>query len=108
MATTREWIQGARPRTLPAAIAPVLVGTGIAQHSNSLNIGRAALALLVALALQAGVNFANDYSDGIRGTDRVRVGPIRLVGQGLAKPHQVKRAAFSCLQSRVPAGSHWC
>ena len=94
MATTREWIQGARPRTLPAAIAPVLVGTGIAQHSNSLNIGRAALALLVALALQAGVNFANDYSDGIRGTDRVRVGPIRLVGQGLAKPHQVKRAAF--------------
>ncbi len=94
MATTREWIQGARPRTLPAAIAPVLVGTGIAQHLNSINIGRALLALLVALALQAGVNYSNDYSDGIRGTDRVRVGPVRLVGQELAKPHQVKFAAF--------------
>jgi 1,4-dihydroxy-2-naphthoate octaprenyltransferase len=94
MATTSEWIQGARPRTLPAAIAPVLVGTGIAQHFDSLNIGRALLALVVALALQAGVNFANDYSDGIRGTDRVRVGPVRLVGQGLAKPYLVKRAAF--------------
>jgi len=94
MATTREWIQGARPRTLPAAIAPVLVGTGIAQHFVLVNVGRALLALVVALALQAGVNYANDYSDGIRGTDKVRVGPVRLVGQGLAKPHQVKRAAF--------------
>ena len=94
MATTREWIQGARPRTLPAAIAPVLVGTGIAQHFDLVNVGRALLALVVALALQAGVNYANDYSDGIRGTDKVRVGPVRLVGQGLAKPHQVKRAAF--------------
>ncbi len=94
MATRSEWIQGARPRTLPAAIAPVLVGTGIAQHFDSLDIGRALLALTVALALQAGVNYSNDYSDGIRGTDRVRVGPVRLVGQGLAKAHQVKRAAF--------------
>ena len=94
MATTSEWIQGARPRTFPAAIAPVLVGTGIAQHFDSLNVVRALLALVVALALQAGVNFANDYSDGIRGTDRARVGPVRLVGQGLAKPHLVKRAAF--------------
>ncbi len=94
MATRSEWIQGARPRTLPAAIAPVLVGTGIAQHFDSLDIGRALLALIVALALQAGVNYSNDYSDGIRGTDRVRVGPVRLVGQGLAKAHQVKRAAF--------------
>ncbi|MCH9839595.1 MAG: 1,4-dihydroxy-2-naphthoate polyprenyltransferase, partial [Actinomycetia bacterium] len=94
MATTREWIQGARPRTLPAAIAPVLVGTGIAQNFDLVNVGRALLALVVALALQAGVNYATDYSDGIRGTDKVRVGPVRLVGQGLAKPHQVKRAAF--------------
>ena len=104
MATTSEWIQGARPRTLPAAIAPVVVGTGIAQHFDSLNIGRALLALLVALALQAGVNFANDYSDGIRGTDQVRVGPVRLVGQGLAKPHQVKRAAFFMFAIAMASG----
>lgn len=94
MATSNEWIQGARPHTLPAAIAPVLVGTGIAQHFDSLDIGRALLALIVALALQIGVNYSNDYSDGIRGTDRVRVGPVRLVGQELAMPHQVRRAAF--------------
>ena len=94
MATTSEWIQGARPRTLPAAIAPVLVGTGIAQHADSFNIVGALLALVVALALQAGVNYSNDYSDGIRGTDSQRVGPVRLVGQGLAQAHQVKRAAF--------------
>lgn len=94
MATTSEWIQGARPRTLPAAIAPVLVGTGIALHSDSLNIARAILALFVALALQAGVNYSNDYSDGIRGTDRQRVGPVRLVGQGIAQAHKVKWAAF--------------
>lgn len=94
MASTSEWIQGARPRTLPAAIAPVLVGTGIAQHADSFNIVRALLALIVALALQAGVNYSNDYSDGIRGTDSQRVGPVRLVGQGLAQAHQVKRAAF--------------
>jgi 1,4-dihydroxy-2-naphthoate octaprenyltransferase len=104
MATTSEWIQGARPRTFPAAIAPVLVGTGIAQHSDSLNIVRALLALVVALALQAGVNFANDYSDGIRGTDRMRVGPVRLVGQGLAKPHLVKRAAFFMFALAMASG----
>jgi 1,4-dihydroxy-2-naphthoate octaprenyltransferase len=104
MATTSEWIQGARPRTLPAAIAPVLVGTGIAQHFDSLNIGRALLALVVALALQAGVNYANDYSDGIRGTDRVRVGPVRLVGQGLAKPQLVKRAAFLMFAIAMASG----
>jgi len=104
MATTGEWIQGARPRTFPAALAPVLVGTGIAQHFDSLNIVRALLALVVALALQAGVNFANDYSDGIRGTDRVRVGPVRLVGQGLAKPHLVKRAAFFMFAIAMASG----
>lgn len=104
MATASEWIQGARPRTLPAAIAPVLVGTGIAQHFDSFDVGRALLALLVALALQVGVNFSNDYSDGIRGTDFVRVGPVRLVGQGLAKPHLVKGAAFFMFAIAIVSG----
>jgi 1,4-dihydroxy-2-naphthoate octaprenyltransferase len=104
MATASEWVQGARPRTFPAAIAPIFVGTGIAQHFDSLNVVRALLALVVALALQAGVNFANDYSDGIRGTDRVRVGPVRLVGQGLAKPHLVKRAAFFMFAIAMTSG----
>lgn len=94
MATRSQWIAGTRPRTLPAAIAPVLVGTAIAHFQGSVRIGIAVCALIVALALQIGVNFANDYSDGIRGTDDVRVGPVRLVGQKLATPSQVKRAAF--------------
>ncbi len=94
MATRAQWIAGTRPRTLPAAIAPVLVGTAIADFEGSARIGIALCALVVALALQVGVNFANDYSDGIRGTDDVRVGPVRLVGQKLATPTQVKRAAF--------------
>jgi len=94
MATRSQWIAGTRPRTLPAAIAPVLVGTAIAQFDGRARFGLAVCALLVALALQIGVNFANDYSDGIRGTDDVRVGPVRLVGQKLAAPALVKRAAF--------------
>lgn len=94
MATTREWVGGARPRTLTAAISPVLVGTAIAVSLDSAIAGRAALALGVAIALQIGVNYANDYSDGIRGTDQVRVGPIRLVGQGRAPAAHVRRAAF--------------
>ena len=77
MATAAEWWHGARPRTLPAAIAPVLVGTGIAMGSGAANWTRAGLALVVALLLQVGVNYANDYSDGIRGTDQARVGPVR-------------------------------
>ena len=86
------WIQGARPRTLPAAVAPVLVATIIAgQNWSPL---AAALALFVSLALQVGVNYSNDYSDGVRGTDDSRVGPIRLTASGLAKPAAVKRAAF--------------
>ena len=91
--TSREiWIAGARPKTLGAAIAPVIVGTAFAGYdAESTNF---ILALLVALALQIGVNYANDYSDGVRGTDDDRVGPIRLVGSGLAKPGAVKRAAF--------------
>jgi len=96
MATAGQWWGGARVRTLPAAIAPVAVGTGIAAHVDAMNPVRAFLALVVAVALQIGVNFANDYSDGIRGTDTNRVGPVRLVGQGLAKPSHVKWAAFAC------------
>ncbi|MEO6142738.1 MAG: 1,4-dihydroxy-2-naphthoate polyprenyltransferase [Dermatophilaceae bacterium] len=93
MATLSQWVEGARPRTLPAAVAPVLVGTGAAYALDRANAGFALLALLVSLALQVGVNYANDYSDGIRGTDQERVGPVRLVGQGLARPDNVKLAA---------------
>lgn len=95
MATPAEWLEGARPRTLPAAVAPVLVGTGAAAQLGSANLGRAALAAGVALALQVGVNFANDYSDGIRGTDADRVGPMRLTASGAARPGQVKAAAWA-------------
>lgn len=94
MATAAQWIQGARLRTLPAAIAPVLIGTAAAYEMDSFLLPNAILAALVALLLQVGVNFANDYSDGIRGTDDDRVGPLRLVGSGAAKPEHVKRAAF--------------
>ena len=82
MADLRTWLAGARPRTLPAAVVPVVVGSGVAFGYGKFSLWRAALALVVALALQIGVNYANDYSDGIRGTDEVRVGPVRLVGSG--------------------------
>jgi 1,4-dihydroxy-2-naphthoate octaprenyltransferase len=95
MATLTQWIDGARPRTLPAAVAPILVGTGAAYFAGQVVWGYALLALVVALALQVGVNYANDYSDGIRGTDEDRAGPIRLVGQRLAEPSSVKFAAFT-------------
>ncbi|MDC5696435.1 1,4-dihydroxy-2-naphthoate polyprenyltransferase [Intrasporangium calvum] len=95
MATLAQWIEGARPRTLPAAIAPILVGAGAAYQQGDIVWGYVALAALVALALQIGVNYANDYSDGVRGTDEVRVGPIRLVGQRLAAPRSVRTAAFA-------------
>ncbi len=95
MATTSQWIQGARPRTLPAAVAPVIVGTGAAYALGEGNLGLALLALLVSASLQVGVNYANDYSDGIRGTDGGRVGPVRLVGQHLADPDNVKLVAFA-------------
>ncbi len=153
VATVGEWVQGARPRTLPAAVAPVLVGTAVAYYSlaavlrshgwfaysplvadlgpdpgrgvfgtqldtgqipelvaghASLSYGalvvRALLALVVALALQVGVNYANDYSDGIRGTDDARVGPVRLVGQGLATPRHVRLAAFASFGVAALAG----
>lgn len=89
-----DWIQGARLRTLPLAIAPVVLGVSSAILAGAWNLGLALLALVVALALQIGVNFANDYSDGIRGTDDVRVGPARLTGSGRVKPELVKRAAW--------------
>lgn len=111
MATRSEWIAGARPRTLPAAVAPVLVGTSIAYWQESVDVGEsyfhpaiAVLALVVSLALQVGVNYSNDYSDGIRGTDAIRVGPVRLVGQGLAQPERVKRAAFISYGTGAVAG----
>ena len=89
------WIAGARPRTLPAAIAPVLIGTSLINIDNQgINWVNALLALAVGLLLQIAVNYSNDYSDGIRGTDEVRVGPIRLVASGLATADQVKRAAI--------------
>jgi 1,4-dihydroxy-2-naphthoate octaprenyltransferase len=86
-----KWIIGARVKTLPAAISPVLVGTALATEVNWVN---ALLALIVSLALQISVNYANDYSDGVRGTDSNRVGPIRLVGSGLASAKSVKQAMF--------------
>jgi 1,4-dihydroxy-2-naphthoate octaprenyltransferase len=99
-----EWLGGARPRTLPAAVAPVLVGTGLAAWAGSVLIGRALLALVVAMALQVGVNYANDYSDGVRGTDAARVGPVRLVGQGLASPRSVRTAALLAFAVAAVAG----
>ena len=106
MATASQWVQGARPRTWPAAIAPVAAGTGAAIWELSsapdgpdwtVVTSRALLALAVALSLQIGVNYANDYSDGIRGTDDDRVGPFRLTGSGAAAPAAVKRAAIGSL-----------
>ena len=122
VASAGQWWQGARPRTLPAAIAPVLVGSAAAYEllrplgasaddrpahvSGSWGqfVLRAVLALVVALALQVGVNYANDYSDGIRGTDDARVGPVRLVGQGLAAAGQVRLAAFASFGVAAVAG----
>jgi len=92
MTTREQWIAGARPKTLPAAIAPVLVGTSFAGYNASFL--HTFLALTVALCLQIGVNYANDYSDGIKGTDFDRVGPMRLVGSGAATADSVKKAAF--------------
>jgi len=104
MTTAADWYHGARPRTLPAAIAPVALGTALGYwHTGEFTLLDFA-ALVVALALQVGVNYANDYSDGIRGTDSERVGPVRLVGQGLAEARVVKRAAFVCFGVAACAG----
>ncbi len=98
----RLWIQGARPRTLPAAVVPVVVGTAVA--APDVVWWRAAVALVVAVALQVGVNYANDYSDGIRGADANRVGPARLVGGGAVAPTLVRRAAFGAFAVAAGAG----
>ena len=97
-----KWIIGARPRTLPAAVAPIAVATALAASDASAL--PALLALLVSLALQIGVNYANDYSDGIRGTDSDRVGPTRITASGLATPGSVKRAAFISFALAAVAG----
>ncbi|KLU08585.1 MULTISPECIES: 1,4-dihydroxy-2-naphthoate polyprenyltransferase [unclassified Kocuria] len=105
MATPAQWIEGARLRTLPMAVAPVVAGSAAAQALHSFDLVRAVLALLVALFLQIGVNYANDYSDGIKGTDDVRVGPLRLTGSGAAAPGQVKAAALLCFGLGALAGA---
>ena len=104
MAEAREWLAGTRPRTLPAAVVPVLIGSGVALGYDAFSWWRALLALVVALALQVGVNFANDYSDGVRGSDERRVGPVRLVAAGLAPPRHVLFAAFGCFFVAGAAG----
>src|SRR5437762_3909364 len=105
----QHWIAGARPRTLPAAIVPVLVGTACAVRdtgdwNHGVVVWRALAALIVSLAIQVGTNYANDYSDGVRGTDAVRVGPVRLVASGLASASAVKRAAFASFAIAGGAG----
>jgi 1,4-dihydroxy-2-naphthoate octaprenyltransferase len=100
------WVRGARPRTLVAAVCPVLVGTAAAAAEGPLHPWRAAAALVVALALQVGVNYANDYSDGVRGVDTpARLGPTRLVASGLAAPAEVRRAAAVAFAAAAVAGS---
>ncbi|MDO5034736.1 MAG: 1,4-dihydroxy-2-naphthoate polyprenyltransferase [Actinomycetaceae bacterium] len=96
MATFNDWLEGARLRTLPAAVAPVLLGIGAAHYLGGFSAVRSLLALGVALALQIGVNFSNDYSDGVRGTDAQRVGPPRLTGGGKTSPRVVLAAALGC------------
>jgi len=105
MTSPALWIQGARLRTLPLALAPVLLGTGSAVLAGAFDALLFVLALLVAVALQVGVNYANDYSDGVRGTDEVRVGPARLTGSGAVDAHLVKRAAFISFGVALGAGA---
>lgn len=104
MASLSQWIEGARPRTLPNAVAPVLAGTGAAAWVGGEVWWKAALALVVSISLIIGVNYANDYSDGIRGTDDDRSGPIRLVGAKLASPQAVLAAAVISLSIGAGAG----
>jgi 1,4-dihydroxy-2-naphthoate polyprenyltransferase len=98
MSSFRAFVLGSRPRTLPAAVVPVVVGTGVAwwwRGDHGVEWWRGVAALVVALAVQVGTNYANDYSDGVRGTDKGRVGPLRLVASGLASPAQVRLASFA-------------
>lgn len=109
-ATVGDWIEGARLRTLPLALVPVLLGTAsaIAQAPGEYHWVRALAALAVALLLQIGVNFANDYSDGIRGTDDFRVGPPRLTGSGNVEPKLVRNVAFACFGAAAVVGLWLC
>ena len=100
----KRWLLGTRPRTLPAAVVPVALGAASAVGEADPVWWRVAPALIVSLALQVGVNYANDYSDGVRGTDEVRVGPVRLVASGLAAPGAVKRAALAAFGVAAVAG----
>jgi len=102
--TWRHWVQGARLRTLPLAVSPVLLGSASAVWANAFDGWLFLLCLVVSLSLQVGVNYANDYSDGIRGTDAYRVGPQRLTGSGLVAPDAVKRAALLSFGVAVVAG----
>ena len=104
MASAAEWIEGARLRTLPTAVSPVVAGTAVGWWQGGAPVAVVALCLVVALGLAIGVNFANDYSDGIRGTDDHRVGPQRLVGSGAADPARVRNAAFGCFGVSSAAG----
>jgi 1,4-dihydroxy-2-naphthoate octaprenyltransferase len=105
MTTAAEWFQGARPRTLGAAISPVLVGTAAAYaEAERIIWWRAGAALVVALALQVGVNYANDYSDGVRGADAKRVGPLRLTASRVAAPAAVRNAAVMAFAVAAGAG----
>lgn len=104
MTSVKDWIEGARLRTLNAGLSPVIAGTGIALWLGAASFPRFLLATIVALALQIGSNFSNDYSDGIRGTDNVRTGPPRLTGGGKAKPQTVKMVAFACYGIGAIAG----
>ena len=116
-ATARDWISGARIRTLPLAVAPVAIGAGAARAlgpDEGVDLGLALLCLAVAVLLQIGVNYANDYSDGVRGTDDVRVGPARLTGSGAAKPRTVLTVALAFFGLAAVAGlaivlitGHW-
>jgi len=113
-ASAAEWIEGARIRTLPNSVAPVLVGAGAAAAIDRFSWVASLLCLVVALSLQVGVNYANDYSDGIRGTDAARVGPLRLVGSGVATAASVRTAALTCFAVAAVAGlvlvalaGHW-
>ncbi|MGA1362363.1 MAG: 1,4-dihydroxy-2-naphthoate polyprenyltransferase [Ilumatobacteraceae bacterium] len=104
LSRARLWVAGARPRTLPAALVPVAVGASCAAGEPGVAWWRVGLAAVVSLTLQVGVNYANDYSDGVRGTDADRVGPLRLVGSGLVEPARVKRAAMASLLVACCAG----
>ncbi|GAB2981603.1 hypothetical protein GCM10027282_20500 [Frigoribacterium salinisoli] len=100
----RDWIGGARLRTLPLGVAPVALGTGVAAANGGWHLGLALLCLAVAILLQVGVNYANDYSDGVRGTDEFRVGPARLTGSGAVRPRTVLRVALACFALAAVAG----